>query len=136
MNIWYDVHGGLVHFPIAAAILSFAFDFGGIVLRKQSWRELGFWLLLVSAAAAVCAVTSGFIISQSWLASGTPPSWPLHRNIGIVTAILLVVLALWRGLKRDKITGREFAGYMTAAAMAAAAVGFTGYLGGKVIMFQ
>jgi uncharacterized membrane protein len=136
MNIWYDVHGGLVHFPIAAAILSFVFDFGGMVFRRESWRAIGFWLLLVAATAAVCAVTSGFIISQSWLASGTPPSWSMHRNVGIVTASLLTALALWRGLKRDNFNGREFAGYITAAAMAAAAVGFTGYLGGKVIMFQ
>jgi uncharacterized membrane protein len=130
VSIWYHLHGAFTHFPIALALVSFAFDLAGAVLRRPSFRTVGFWTLLVAAATAVAAVATGLIVSREWSAG----SMLTHRNTAFVAGGLLVVLALWRGLKRDELTGWNFTAYLVAVAAAAAAVGFTGWLGGNVVM--
>lgn len=132
MNIWYHLHGAITHFPIAAALLSFAFDYGAVILKKPTFRTVGFWLLIVGAIASVFGVITGLITAREWSA----PSMMQHRNTAYIAAGLLTILALWRGLKKDALKGTEFIAYLVAVAAAAAAVGLTGFLGGKVVMSE
>lgn len=130
MSFWYHVHGALTHFPIALAMASFAFDFAGVVGRNRSLRTVGFWTILLAAFSSLFTVASGLIVAREWSAT----SLLIHRNTSFVAAALMVVLALWRGLRRDEIAGRGFIAYLVVVALAAGAVGLTGYLGGNVVM--
>ncbi len=131
MSIWYHLHGGLTHFPIALAIASFAFDFAAAAFRKPSLRAAGLWTLILAALAAVPAVATGFFTANADYAGMTNVN--VHRNVSIGGSVLLVVLALWRGLRRDEMTRRGFIAYLVGVLLAAGAVGLTGWLGNRIL---
>ncbi len=131
MSIWYHFHGAFTHFPIALAIASFAFDFAAAAFRKPSLRAAGLWTLLLAALAVVPAVATGFFTANVDYAGMTAVN--IHRNVSIGGGALLLVLALWRGLRRDDMSRRAFIAYLVGVLMAAGAVGLTGWLGNRVL---
>jgi len=131
LSIWYHLHGALTHFPIALAIASFTFDFAAAVFRKPSLRAAGLWTLLMAALAAVPAVATGFFTANTDYPGA--PGVVLHRNISIAGSVLLLLLALYRGLRRDDMSRRGFVAYLVGVLMAAGAVGLTGWLGNRVL---
>ena len=47
-----ELHPIIVHFPIALLILSVAFDFLGVFLRRWGLTEAATWLLVIGAPSA------------------------------------------------------------------------------------
>jgi len=132
LSIWYHLHGALTHFPIALAIISFVFDFAGAAFRKPSLRAAGFWTLVMAALAAVPAVATGFFTAHDY---GTAKSLLIHRNTSVAAGVLLLGLALWRGLRRDDLSRASFIAYLVGVLLAAGAIGLTGWLGSRVVNF-
>ena len=62
------MHGGATHFPIALLMVSVVFDHAGFwwrdELRRRDFRALGYYSLLIAAAAAPVAVISGMALSK------------------------------------------------------------------------
>jgi uncharacterized membrane protein len=132
LSIWYHLHGALTHFPIALAITSFVFDFCAAAFRKPSLRAAGFWCLLVAALACIPAVATGFFSANDY---GTAKSLVIHRNTSIAAGVLLLVLAAWRGARRDDMSRSGFIAYLVGVLLAAGAIGLTGWLGSRVVNF-
>src|SRR6266853_5328451 len=68
---WARMHGGATHFPIALLVVSVAFDHAGFwlrdELRRREFGALGFYSLLIAAAASPVAVLSGIALSKGIL---------------------------------------------------------------------
>src|SRR5580700_6452848 len=67
-TFWARMHGGATHFPFALLMVSVAFDHAGFWWRSEPRRRelhaVGFYSLLLAAAASPFAVLSGLALSK------------------------------------------------------------------------
>ena len=137
-TFWARMHGGTTHFPIALLMVSVAFDYAGFwwnnELRRREFRALGFYSLLIAAAASPLAVLSGIALSKGkLLGSG---ALLLHHLFIWPAFGVLVGLAVWRLVVRERASHSASKGYLLLVTMAAAAMMGAGYWGGEMILGQ
>jgi uncharacterized membrane protein len=152
IKLWQHFHGASVHFALALALVSIAFDLGAMLLQKKEWRTVGFWSLIIAAVLSIPAVLSGLWGQLGWFKSssirllnpGDASPWTadhllIHRNFALAASIVFVLLTLWRCLtsdfgngSRERKTGRFFVIYLVLMTIASGCVGYAGYLGGYV----
>jgi uncharacterized membrane protein len=135
---WARMHGGATHFPIASLMVSVVFDYAGFWWRSESgrreFRALGFYSLLIAAAASPFAVLSGIALSKGKLMGGG--DLLLHHLFIWPAFSLLVGLAVWRLVMRERASRRAAKCYLILVTMAAAAMMGAGYWGGEMIIGQ
>jgi uncharacterized membrane protein len=133
---WARMHGGATHFPFTLLMVSVAFDHAGFwwrnEVRRREFRTLGFYSLLIAGAASPFAVLSGIALSKGKLmGSGAL----LFHHLFIWPAFsLLVGLAVWRSIVRERASQRASQCYLILATVAAAAMMGAGYWGGEMIL--
>ena len=135
--LWKHIHGASAHFPIAMMMVSFAFDYGAILFRRPNWRTVGFWTLIVAAVLSVPTILSGLWGQLGWFGvdKWEATSVLVHRNVSLFGGGVVLLLAIWRSLRRDSredLKGGEWITYLVALIFATAAIGYTGYLGAYV----
>ncbi|HZO90181.1 MAG TPA: DUF2231 domain-containing protein [Chthonomonadaceae bacterium] len=132
---WPEVHGALTHFPVALLITACVFEIGAVVSQRPAWRTVSFWLL---AAAVVMALPT---LAVGWVAGDTlfgktprpPDIFVRHRATAFATSGLALALLLWRIVSKDRLEGSARWGAVLLALLAAGGVGYTGYLGGRML---
>jgi len=131
-----NVHGMLVHFPIALLFVSVFLDFVALHPRLRIYLQPAALItLLLGAVAAGLAVASG----PDNNARGVTPLVHLHENMADLTLILFGALALWRLflLWRRRPLGRiTLATYLLLALVGLGILSYTGYLGGEMVYQQ
>lgn len=136
MGFWGNVHGGSTHFPIALLFSSFLFDAAGFGLhRKAISRDLhvaAFYAVLLGALATFAAVLSGLIIS-GWQFSGGGNLAKHHLFVWPAFG-LIVALAVWRLIVRDRASRPAYGGYLLASLVATGFMLAAGYWGGELGM--
>lgn len=134
MGFWANIHGGSTHFPIALLFSSFLFDAAGYGLHRKAFsRDLhiaAFYALLLGALASFVAVLSGLIIS-GWQFKGGGTLGKHHLFVWPAFG-LIVALAVWRLLVRDKASRPAYGGYIAASLVATGLMLAAGYWGGEL----
>ena len=135
-TLWARMHGGATHFPIALLLVSVLFDQAGFwwrnEVRRREFRAVGFYSLLIAAAAAPFAVFSGIALSKGKLMGSG--AMLLHHLFIWPAFTLLVGLAVWRLVVRERASRRASRGYLILATITAAAMMGAGYWGGEMII--
>jgi uncharacterized membrane protein len=135
-TFWARMHGGATHFPIALLMVSVVFDYAGFwwgdEVRRRELRAFGFYSLLIAAAASPAAVLSGIALSKGILL-GTG-MLALHHYFIWPAFGLLVGLAVWRLVMRERISPRAHGCYLALASLTLAAMMSAGYWGGEMII--
>ncbi len=135
-SFWVKMHGGSTHFPIALIIASMLFDLVGYVAQREPLsRDLhvaAFYALLLGALASFGAVLSGLIISQ-WQIFGEG-TLAKHHNFVWPAFALMVGLAVWRLVVRQRASRRAYAAYLTCAIVTAVLMAAAGYWGGELLL--
>jgi uncharacterized membrane protein len=135
-TLWARMHGGATHFPIALIMVSVAFDAAGFwwrdEVRRQEFRSVGFYSLLIAAAASPVAVVSGIALSKGTLL-GTG-MLALHHYFIWPAFGLLIGLAAWRLVVRERASRRADGGYLALASLTLVAMMTAGYWGGEMII--
>ena len=135
-TLWARMHGGATHFPIALLMVSVVFDYAGFWWRNESgrreFRALGFYSLLIAAAASPFAVISGIALSKGKLMGSG--DLLLHHLFIWPAFSLLVGLAVWRLVMRERSSRRAAKCYLILVTIAAAAMMGAGYWGGEMII--
>jgi uncharacterized membrane protein len=133
---WARMHGGATHFPIALLMVSVVFDHVAFwwrdELRHREFRAVGFYSLLIAAAAAPVAVLSGIVLSKGVLL-GTG-LLALHHYFIWPAFGLLIGLAVWRLVMRERVSRRALGYYLAVASLALAGMMSAGYWGGEMII--
>ena len=131
---WQHIHGASTHFPIALLAVSLFFDIGALVFRQTSWRTVAFYTLLLGALATIPASLSGLTGGNGWFGNEPWTSGPInnHRLISLITSGVALILALWRGLRRDNLQKGAFVVYLILMLFAVVGVGYAGWLGAYV----
>ena len=135
-TFWARMHGGATHFPFTLLLLSVLFDHAGFWWRSEPRRRelhaVGFYSLILAAAASPFAVLSGLALSKGEiLGSG---AMRFHHLFIWPAFGLLVGLAVWRLTARGHAPLRTPGGYLILATIAAAAMMGAGYWGGEMVI--
>jgi uncharacterized membrane protein len=125
MHSWHPV---MVHLPLVGLVFAVAFDLVASRTRSPRWRDAATVLWWVGLLGAATAITTGLLaynrVEHSDLAH---EEMLLHRNVALVTVIVLLVTALWRW-RRPYARGAALLGLIGAVAL-----GAVGYLGGDLV---
>ncbi|MDB6059579.1 MAG: hypothetical protein JWO95_3423 [Verrucomicrobiales bacterium] len=133
---WARMHGGATHFPIAALSVSVVFDYAGFWWRDEARRReftaLGLYTLLIAAAASPVAVFSGMMLSKGvLLGSG---ALALHHYFIWPAFGLLIGLAVWRLVVRERASRRARGYYLAVASLALVTTMAAGFWGGEMLI--
>ena len=135
-TFWARMHGGATHFPIALLMVSVVFDhlafWSRDELRRREFRALGFYSLLIAAAASPVAVLSGIALSKGILL-GTG-MLALHHYFIWPAFGFLIGLAVWRLVMRERAARRARGCYLALASLTLVAMMSAGYWGGEMII--
>ncbi len=135
-SIWARLHGGSTHFPIGLLLASFLFDFAAYVARRDPLtRDLhaaAFYALLLGALASFAAVLTGLILTH-WQVAGAGNLAKHHLFLWPAFA-LIVGLAVWRLVVRDRASRPAFGVYLLVAAVGSAFMAIAGYWGGEMLL--
>ena len=133
---WARMHGGATHFPIALLMVSVVFDVAGFwwrsEVRRREFYALGFYSLLIAAAASPVAVLSGLALSRGQLL-GTG-ALAMHHLFVWPAFGLMIGLAAWRLVVRERASRRASGGYLAMATLTVVAMMTAGYWGGEMII--
>jgi uncharacterized membrane protein len=133
---WGELHGALTHIPVAFLLAVPVFEIGALLLRKPEWRLVSFWLLVGAVIIAVPSLITGWINGNDLKFTGTaspPTSFVRHRAAAFSTAGLALILLGWRLKTRDQLTRPALSLSVALAVVTACTVGYTGYLGGRMV---
>ncbi|HEY2747271.1 MAG TPA: DUF2231 domain-containing protein [Polyangia bacterium] len=130
------MHPALAHFTIGGLPLIVIAYAMAVRRRSPAWTFVGDVALIVTAALTLATGIFDLVSNAvvSWPGGIEKWRW-LHLGFGVTTTALLAILAALRIVFRrgDVAIGRA----MFAAALAVAAVaGFTGWIGGEVLVFH
>ena len=130
------MHGGATHFPIALLLVSVVFDVAGFwwrsELRRREFCAVGFYSLLIAAVASPVAVLSGIALSKGILL-GTG-MLALHHYFIWPAFGLLIGLAAWRLVVRERASRRARGCYLALASLTLVVMMSAGYWGGEMII--
>ncbi len=130
------MHGGATHFPIALLLVSVVSDYAGFWWREEKRRRefcaIGFYSLLIAAAASPVAVLSGLGLSKG-IVWGTG-MLALHHYFIWPAFGLLMGLAIWRLVISDRASLRARVCYLALASLTLVAMMAAGYWGGEMLI--
>ena len=135
-TFWERMHGGATHFPIALVLVSVVFDVAGFwwrdETRRREFRSVGFYSLIIAAAASLVAVASGIALSKGRLLGGGLIA--LHHYFVWPAFGLLIGLAVWRLIVRQRASRRAEAIYLALAVVTLVCMMTAGYWGGEMLI--
>ena len=91
-----EIHGFIVHFPIALLLISVTLDFAAVIFRRASLVEAATWTLLLGAPGVVLAMLSGWLSERATYVGAAPQFLHYHKLTALLTAIVFAVLFLAR----------------------------------------
>jgi uncharacterized membrane protein len=128
-------HPLVVHFPIALILSATALLLAARLLRSEalaaSAATVGTWNLCLGAAAALFALATGLsAVLDLDVSAAARQAISLHLKWAMLTTLLLVLLAVWRGAG-SAARSRPSWVFLIVLIAASAALSFTAYRGGK-----
>ncbi|GEM_PF-476534 len=124
-----EIHPAVVHFPIVLLPIAVGADLVGRLADHEGLREAGRQLMPAVAASAAVSAVSGLIAQEEVEAGGRAKDILVtHRTINLAVAATSLAMATWRWRRR-----RPTAGYLGLGLAAIGLVGYTAYLGSKMV---
>jgi len=125
-------HLVVLHFPIALLIVAALVELlSALNLRRTASRysptTAGNTTFAFALIACIYTAVSGLILGFD-----ATPKVDLHRILGIITAVLVVLTAIPLIASRKPVPGKAPSLYLALLIISATAVGFTGHLGGDL----
>ncbi len=123
-----EMHPTLVHLPIALLPFAVAADWLGAVRDDDALRAVGRAAIGVAAAGAVAAASTGLIAGEEVNEGDARDMLMTHRNLNAAVTATTLAMASWRTR-----TERPGALYLATGFAAVGLLGYTAYLGGKLV---
>jgi len=131
---WPRLHAALNDLPTALLLIAVLFDLAALLTRRESFRVVGFWVLVVGAVGGAAAVISG-LQAEDHIQHGEAihQLMETHEELALTTLGIFAVLALWR-IVRERRMGRGER--LASVVVSLAGLGFmfaTAIYGGKLV---
>lgn len=131
---WPRLHAALNDLPTALLLGVALFDILAVATKRESFRLVSFWTLVLGAVGGVAAVVSG-LQAEEHISHGDAVHRVMetHESLGLITLGIFGVLALWRILRERRMgTGERSAAIILT--LAGAGVLFaTAVYGGRLV---
>ena len=132
-----ELHPAIVHFPIALLIIAGLFAVLSLFTKKELFREIAFWNLLLGVIGAIGAVLTGLIEEQSLVHNDEVHQvLTKHKFNGVGILILSFALLTWVWVRKNKFRKSEYIAWVLCLVLGIAAVFYQGFLGGKMVFEQ
>jgi uncharacterized membrane protein len=125
----HEVHPAVVHFPLTLLPLAIGVDVAERLTGQRVWRKAGHAAMPIAAVGASVAAIAGLIAQEEVTAERRAGELLVtHRTLNLAGTGLTMALAIWRASQRRPSVPYIFAGIATFAAM-----GYSAYLGSKMV---
>lgn len=125
----HEIHPMLVHFPLALFPTAVAADAIGAATDNKALMDTGRMLMPLAVASMALTGVAGFAAQDAVHAEGEAHDMlTTHRNLNVGLLAVAAGLAVLRAGQR-----RPGPGYLLAGLAGAAAITYSGYLGGKMV---
>lgn len=128
------LHAVLNDFPAALLIVAVGFELTYLLSRKESFRQVAYYTLVVGAIATALAVISG-LRAEDAIEHGDAihDIMETHERFGYITLGVFATLAIWRLLRETKMARAERWAAAVAAVIGLGFVVATGRKGGEMV---
>src|ERR687898_3434671 len=105
---WPRLHAALNALPIALLLAATLFDVLALATRRESFRLISFWTLVLGAVGGAAAVISG-LQAEEYISHGDAVHRVMetHETLGLITLGTFGLLALWRILRERRMGSGE-----------------------------
>jgi uncharacterized membrane protein len=131
---WPRLHAALNDLPAALLLVAALFELLALATRKESFRQVSFWTLIVGAIGGVAAVLSGLQAEES-IAHGDAVHRVMetHELLAFITLGIFGVLAAWRIWRERRMGATERALALALALGGAGVLIATAAYGGRLV---
>jgi uncharacterized membrane protein len=131
---WPRLHAALNDLPIALLLGAVLFDVLALATRRESFRVVSFWILVLGAIGGVAAVVSG-LQAEEYISHGDAVHRVMetHETLGLVTLGIFGLLTLWRIVRERRMGNGERAAGLLLALAGAGVLFTTGLYGGRLV---
>jgi uncharacterized membrane protein len=131
---WPRLHAALNDLPIALLLAATLFDVLALATRRESFRLVSFWTLILGAVGGAAAVISG-LQAEEYISHGDAVHRVMetHETLGLVTLGVFGVLALWRIVRERRMGAAERGAGVVLTLVGAGVLFATGLFGGRLV---
>lgn len=131
---WPRLHAALNDLPTALLLGVALFDILAIATKRESFRLVSFWTLVLGAVGGVAAVVSG-LQAEDDISHGDAVHRVMetHETLGLITLGIFGLLALWRILRERRMGSGERSAAVVLTLAGAGVLIATGVYGGRLI---
>jgi len=131
-----NIHPYFVHFPIAILSVGLLWDLFGILLKKESFKNAGWWAQVFGVIAIIITGITGLIAANTVAHSEAAHEiMETHETIGLIVAGIFILLLIWRSfLKTSLPTKKNYQTiYLAMGILAVVTMLYGAHLGGKLV---
>jgi uncharacterized membrane protein len=131
---WPRLHAALNDLPVALLLAAVLLDLVAVVTKRQSFREVGAWAMLVGTIGGAVAVLSG-LQAEEHISHGEAVHRVMetHEQLGLITLGVFGVLTLWRIVRERRMGAGERTLSLVVSIVGVGFLVATGVYGGKLV---
>ena len=131
---WPRLHAALNDLPIALLLAAALCDILAIATKRESFRLVSFWTLVLGAVGGVAAVVSG-LQAEDDISHGDAVHRVMetHETLGLITLGVFGLLALWRIFRERRMGSGERTAAVLLTLAGAGVLFATGLYGGRLV---
>lgn len=134
-DFWAKLHGASTHFPIAMILGACAFDLLAVLAWEMPLGRnasiAGMFAITLGALGGILAVASGLFLTKGEIWGSDALRW--HHLFVWPAFGLMVAVASWRLIVRDRLTRRSYVVYVAVQLVLTALIAASGYWGGELL---
>ena len=131
---WPRLHAALNDLPAALLVMAALFELLAVASRRETFRSVSYWTLVVGAIGGVAAVLSGLQAEEN-IAHGDAVHRVMetHELLGFITLAIFGGLAVWRIWRERKMGTMERAVALALTIAGAGVLIATSSYGGRLV---
>ncbi len=128
------IHPAIVHFPIALLFSTAFFALLSLFVKKELFKQIVFWNLLLGVVAAIAAVVTGLLAEQNLVHNEEVHEiLQKHKYNGIAIAVVFQSLLTWLWLRKNRFGKKEYVLWVTILLLGTLMITYQGFLGGEMV---
>ena len=131
------LHPAIVHFPIALLLIAAFFAVISLFTKREFFKQIAFWNLLLGVTGAIAAVLSGLNEEQNLVHNDEIHQVLVkHKFTGLCILILSFALLTWIWVRKNKFGKKEYVLWVLFLTLGTGMIFYQGFLGGKMVFKQ
>lgn len=131
-----NIHPYFVHFPIAILSVGLLWDLLGILFKKESLKNAGWWAQLFGTVAITITVFTGLVaVNTIPHNEASHEIMETHETIGLIAGGVFILLFVWRSILKKMLPSKNLHQliYLAIGGLAVLTMLYGAHLGGKLV---